>query len=360
MGDALWKSIVPVMQNRLYALREEAMRCAVAPLELVVEPKSGLVHNAKFDPCLLAYTEKYNNEQSLSPMFAHHMESVATIIGGHLKAGDRVIEIGCGKGAFLRMLRKSGIDATGLDPAYEGDDPFIQKRVFEVDSGMEADFLVLRHVLEHIPNPNRFLRDIALANRHRGCIFIEVPDLSWIIKHRACYDIFYEHCNYFTASSLSAQFERVIEGADFFGGQYLWVIADLESVAERPASNRPAPDLSPLREELTELISRLSPFNKRFVWGAGAKGVTLAYLLSHTTAPIDYLIDINPRKQGCFSPVSGTPIISPDAARALFREGDVVLIMNPNYRSEIQSAIPFGVSTIIAADEETNARHLSN
>jgi 2-polyprenyl-3-methyl-5-hydroxy-6-metoxy-1,4-benzoquinol methylase len=215
--DLLWKSDVPVMQNRLYTSREDAMRAAVAPLELVFEPQSGLVYNARFDPNLLEYSEGYNNEQSLSPTFVGHMESVAGIIQRYLEPFERVVEIGCGKGAFLRMLRSNGILAVGLDPAYEGDEPYIQKRVFEPDAGMDADFVVLRHVLEHIPNPSRFLQQIAKVNRRRGRIFIEVPDLSWIIEHRAFYDLFYEHCNYFTASSLAAQFERVLDAGTFLG-----------------------------------------------------------------------------------------------------------------------------------------------
>lgn len=78
--------------------------------------------------------------------------------------GKKIIEIGCGKGYFLEMLRKNGFDVTGFDPAYEGDNPYIVKDYYSDQySHLNADLIILRHTLEHIDDPLKFLHSIATA-----------------------------------------------------------------------------------------------------------------------------------------------------------------------------------------------------
>jgi hypothetical protein len=52
---------------------------------------------------------------------------------------------------------------------------------------------------------------------------------------------------------------------------------------------------------------------------------------------IDCVIDVNPRKQGCFIPGTGHPIVAP----ADLRDRDIrtAVLMNPNYRGENESLL---------------------
>ena len=69
------------------------------------------------------------------------------------------------------------------------------------------------------------------------------------------------------------------------------------------------------------------------LWGAGAKGATFALLVDPEHREVDCVIDVNPRKQGGFIPLTGHPIVSPnDAAQ---REVATIFVMNPNYRDEV-------------------------
>ncbi len=52
---------------------------------------------------------------------------------------------------------------------------------------------------------------------------------------------------------------------------------------------------------------------------------------------MDAAIDLNPAKQGCFMPVSATPIVSPEAA--LERGVRSIVVMNPNYLGEIRTRL---------------------
>jgi SAM-dependent methyltransferase len=173
---------LPVYQNKMFATAEAARRCPRGDLLLVQDGRTGLVHNASFDPELVSYDETYQNEQSLSPAFRKHLDAVLELLDRHF-AGARIMEVGCGKGAFLELLRERGHDAIGIDPAYEGDAGHIVRARFEPGIGIRTDAIVMRHTLEHIANPLAFLQGVREANGGSGKIYIEVPCLDWILDH---------------------------------------------------------------------------------------------------------------------------------------------------------------------------------
>jgi SAM-dependent methyltransferase len=337
--DAIWiLDRVPVLQNRVYDSKAAAKRCAMGSVRLVQDLSTGLVHNCAFDPDLIVYDDHYQNEQAHSPAFREHLEHMAAKVLGVAGRRAKLVEVGCGKGFFLRELQRAGADIRGFDPAYEGDDLSVEKRLFDGECEIRADVVILRHTLEHVQRPHEFLRQIAEANGGQGRIVIEVPCFDWIVDNRAFYDVFYEHCNYFTIDSLTASFGDADAG-HCFGGQYLYVVADL-------ATLRPAPvyhgarygRLAELDELLARLVERVGPNQKNIVWGAGAKGVTFAWWIALKNRQLDYVVDINPKKQGRYLAGSGVQVISPAQAEAQVEPGDLVFIMNPAYSREIRSS----------------------
>lgn len=132
-------------------------------------------------------------------------------------------------------LAELGYTVHGYDPAYEGTDPRIVKEYYSRDTVAQqsfgkADLIILRHVLEHISHPLPFLLSIAEANDYQGLLYIEVPDFRWIVAKNAFYDVFFEHCNYFTLPALRCLFSDVLDAGTFFGDQYCYVIARLDSL----------------------------------------------------------------------------------------------------------------------------------
>ena len=112
-----------------------------------------------------------------------------------------------GKGFFLNLLLDKGVDITGVDPTYEGDSERIIKDYYsDKYANLDAELIVLRHTLEHIPKPLEFIQMIAKANKYRGKIYIEIPTFDWIVANNSIEDIFYEHCNYFTADTVKLLF----------------------------------------------------------------------------------------------------------------------------------------------------------
>lgn len=56
-----------------------------------------------------------------------------------------------------------------------------------------------------------------------------------------------------------------------------------------------------------------------------------------TQDQIEYVVDINPRKRGRYVPGTGQQIVPPEFLRDY--QPDVVIVMNPIYKSEIQQLI---------------------
>ena len=325
---------LPVFQNRMYDTLSEAKLCPKGEMVLVENLETGLSYNAAFNPQLMKYDEHYQNEQAVSPLFRKHLDSVAVIVEQTI-GKESIIEIGCGKGFFLEMLGAKGFDVTGFDPTYEGSNPRVIKKYFTPELGIQANGLVLRHVLEHIQDPVAFLSRLRQANGGSGKIYIEVPCFDWICEHRAWFDIFYEHVNYFRLSDFYRMFGLIHKCGRLFGDQYLYVVAELSSLKipkldPNDRVNFPEDFLQSLGDKIKKTEER-----QYAIWGGSSKGVIFALLKERVGQPVNMVIDINPAKQGKYLPATGLFVYSPDQALTTLPGNAIILVMNANYLEEI-------------------------
>ncbi|KJZ33828.1 MULTISPECIES: class I SAM-dependent methyltransferase [Pseudomonas] len=328
---------LPVLQNRTFADPASARASASADMLLVQDEKSGLIFNQAFNANKLSYDADYQNEQAHSGQFQKHLNDVEGIIARHFK-GQELIEVGCGKGYFLELLKGLGYAITGIDPAYEGSNADVIKAPFTRGLGLAADAIVLRHVLEHIQDPVSFLAEIADANQG-GQIYIEVPCFDWILEHKAWFDLFYEHVNYFRLDDLRRMFGTVHEAGHLFGGQYLYIVADLATLRltpEQPVPRLDLPDGFTASLERAVHIVQGAPQQGSAIWGASSKGVIYSLFLQRAGVAVDRVVDINPAKQGRYLPLSGARVSSPQEAMDALPEGANLFVMNSNYLEEIK------------------------
>jgi hypothetical protein len=341
VSECIYRQLrLPALQNVSYASRTAAREATLADVELVQDARSGLVYNRCFDTALLVYDDAYQNEQAGSALFRRHLASVLSIVGRHVGSLARIVEIGCGKGYFLDMMQDAGLGPTGFDPAYEGTNPRVQKREFAPDDAAACDLIILRHVLEHIPAPFDFLAALAARSAPGTRIYVEVPCFDWIVAHRAFYDIFFEHCNYFTLNVLRRTFGSVRETGHLFGDQYLYVVADLDSFRMPLAYDGPRYKSLDFLDAVNAALQRSPAGHPPIIWGAGAKGMTLSNILYRRGASPAGLVDINPAKQSRFVGMSALPIYAPRDAMSLIEDGHEVYVMNPNYLDEILALFP--------------------
>jgi SAM-dependent methyltransferase len=369
---------VPVHQNQLCASAYEAREVVVGDLHICHCPNCDFVWNAAFDCSLLSYHHAYDNTQTCSPRFTKHLESlVALLVDDRGLRARRIVEVGCGNGEFLRRLviADEGNSGTGYDPSYRGPPQDVDGRLvfersfFGADQASgSADVVVSRHVIEHVDEPLTILelmrRAIVSASDPR--LFLETPNVAWILQRRVVWDFFYEQCSYFTPHSIKVAADIVgleVVGVDLvFGGQYLWAQARPTQPGRSTVALPPATGLGPAVEEferaerqlwerLADQLAELAADGPVAVWGAGAKGVTFANQLDPAAGMLSCVIDLNPAKQGGFLPGTGHPILSPQAAE---EQGiATAILLNPNYEQEIRDMLASTQSSIklVQADE---------
>lgn len=355
----LTREQTPVHQNLLVGTQDDAHTVTRGDLRMVVCDACGFVFNEAFDPALLEYGKDYDNTQRHSPFFGEYMEELGRyLLNEEGVRGMRVVEVGCGKGDFLRLLvgdPEVGNTGHGFDPSYVGPDVELDGRLrfdrYFYDAtcaGIPADVVISRHVIEHTPRPLDMLRAIrqALSGAGRPRVYFETPCVQWILAGQVVWDVFYEHCSLFSPASARTAFERVgfvvRRIRHVFGGQYLWIEAEVgEDGAEVSYEPGELPALAArfgnaerrLWDRLIGQITALKAEGKVALWGAGAKGTTCANVVDPTRELIDCVVDINPNKQGRFVPGTGHPIVDPSALAT--RDVTSAILMNPNYRKEI-------------------------
>ncbi len=352
---------VPVNQNTLFADERAARAVVRGDLRMTVCETCGFVFNAAFDESKLAYDQDYDNNQICSPVFHEYVDGLVSYLLDEKGLRDRrIVEVGCGKGYFLEKLiaADAGNRGIGFDPTYlgnlsdHGGRLHFEKRFYdEAAQDVTADAVICRHVIEHVPDPLAMMIAVRRAlekNRHAQ-VFFETPCAEWILRNRAVWDFFYEHCSLFTADSLVALFTRagfeVTSIQHRFEGQYLWIEArpGSESITSVDASGIVALSAEYAAEErqriaaLRERVDALRAGGGVAIWGAGAKGVTFAHLIDAARERVECVVDLNPRKQLHFVPGTAHPIV--DFHELPARGVRSALVMNPNYLDENRAFI---------------------
>lgn len=360
---------VPTLQNVTLPDRYSAQGFSRGVLTMVQCGGCGFVWNAAFDPQRISYDGGYNNDVSASGFYQAHLCEMADRILAAVPSGEDIhyVEIGCGEGDFLRLLheRSEGRvkSAVGFDPSCTTDEPlpegvvihrsfFTPEEVSKIPA--EANIICSRHTIEHVSDVQGFAANLAAAMAPGRKLFVETPDVDWILRHGAFQDFFYEHCALYNPLSirmLLAAHGLQARVMPVYDEQYMWIEATPRDaaaliVAKEGGEREDAAVLGEryllqrngLLDSWTEFLSARHVAGGIAVWGAASKGVTFCLLMNaRADGLIDLGIDLNPAKQGCFMPVSATPIVDP--ATAMAQGVATVVIMNPNYEAEIRAQI---------------------
>lgn len=345
---------VPVHQNLPFADPHAAQEIARGDLILGVCQNCWFIFNQEFDINKLSYGSDYDNNQNCSAAFTSHLDSlVSSLVEKKNVRNSTIVEVGCGQGEFIKKLVEPtewGNRGYGFDPSYVGTASALdgrlnfQQRYYDADcADITADVVVCRHVIEHVPDPLKILETVgqALAGSSNARVFFETPCVEWILRNQVIWDFFYEHCSYFTASSLRYAFELAgfqVDRVDhIFGGQYLWLEATYTGQRQSKVVDQSvfllAKDFQQHSDRLQkEWRDKIQSLGRVALWGAGAKGVTLANLVDPRQNLIDSIIDLNPNKQGKYIPGTGHPIINYHQIKE--RGLTHAILMNPNYYDE--------------------------
>ncbi len=356
---------VPVNSCLLLDSLDEARSFPRGRLDLGFCDNCGFIGNLALDPALVEYSTRYEETQGFSARFREFAATLARRwVDTYDLTGKTVLEIGCGKGEFLIDLIEAGAGrGVGIDPSCvpeRREGPATERITWIQDfygpryADIQAEAIVCRHTLEHIPHVGRFMRLVreVVGDRTETAILFEVPDVVRVLRETAFWDVYYEHCSYFSPGSLARLFRatgfEVVDLRRDYDDQYI--------VIEARPGPVPAPGQAlPIEEDPAELRRDAEQFaysyaakveawrrelgrvhgdgGRAVIWGAGSKGV--AYLTSLDVCDeIEFAVDINPFKHGMYLAGTGHRIVPPEFL-ATYRP-DLVIAMNAIYRDEIR------------------------
>lgn len=372
---------IPVHSVRLLRSREEALNLQTGKMDLAHCASCGFICNLSYDPDLQDYSAEYESTQAYSATFNRFAHRLAQQLIDRYDLHDKnIIEIGCGQGEFISLLCELGQNrGIGFDPAYDparsavrnnGRVTIIPDYYSEEYAGYKADFICCKMTLEHIRDVADFVGTVrrAVGSQKDTTVFFQVPDAARVLAETAFWDIYYEHCSYFTLGSLarlfrSQRFEVMNLWRDY-GDQYIMIDA-------RPA-DEVTPPLLGQEDDLLETQERVLAFSqaipielarwkkivqdahqggqKVVLWGSGSKGVAFLTTLN-LCDEIEYTVDINPNKHDTYMAGTGQRVVSPDFLKSY--QPDLVILMNPLYQEEISGMLSDrGISSRIISTGE--------
>lgn len=393
-------SDIPVQSTLLLRERTTAVSFPTGDMSLNWCQSCGLAFNASFDPARVDYSTGYEDTQTASATFTSFATNLAKDwIKRHELRGRHLVEIGCGKGDFLRLICEHGeCTGAGYDPAYvsrgasEVSGLEFHARNFELeDVPIAADFVICRHTLEHVGPVADFLGLMrkACGNSDTIRMGFEVPDLRRILIEGAFWDIYYEHAAYFTAGSLARAFLHagfnILNLERVYGEQYL-VIEVAPAHSQSLVDQASLPPIAQDTEETAALIghfrrtgiAQIEAWRERFaqwrdsglsvaLWGSGSKAVafltTIAGAASASgkmagsdalSSVVVCVADINPARTGYYMPGCAMPIVAPESLKSF--QPDIVIVMNSIYLDEITRDLQaMNLTSLVLTLDDTSA-----
>jgi SAM-dependent methyltransferase len=301
-----------------------------------------------------------------TPPVEQRFEDAALLLKQFIPATDsRILEIGCGFGQQLWVLRKHGFtNLSGADPspgcaraAHEFYQiPVTANTVFTVPAtDPPYDFLILSGVMEHIRDLNHTVERFHELLSPQGYVYLEVPDASRLepAMDAPFQEFSVEHINYFSPTSLN----NLMTTRGFSVLAWGRAIRPLHEVACRTAygiykrSEGPPQlvkdtDTEPgltayvqgcreLDGDLRGIIRSSLPRSGRvLVWGVGAHTLRLLATGGLEIDWVEAFIDSNSKYQS--RKLRGVPVISPAEARL---RPEPILISSRGYQREIHDQI---------------------
>ena len=149
-----------------------------------------------------------------------------SLLLGEVRAGERVLDLGCGAGRFVAALRDAGAEAVGVELAEAAlgrarrNAPGADLRLVEPDGSLpldhaSVDLVWCSEVLEHVADTAYLLLEVRRVLRPGGRVLVTVPyhgrikgALIALARFDAHFDPLGQHLRFYTRSSLTATLQR--------------------------------------------------------------------------------------------------------------------------------------------------------
>ena len=360
------------------------------PLRAMTCEKCALVQLSEAIPKEKLFPSSYTYFSSYSSTWLEHSKSYAEKIISllQLNQNDLVVEIASNDGYLLQYFANSSIKVLGIEPASGVAKIAIAKGIptlinyfgestaVELTQGQKPKLMIGNNVLAHVPDIHDFIKGFSLLIADEGLITFEFPHLLNLIKKTQFDTIYHEHYSYLSVTALLPIFAqhglRIINVEKLLthGGSLRifvaknissWIVHESVRATIAEESQYDPRDLriyETLQRKvegikhnlLSELIKCKKDGKRISAYGAAAKGVTLLNYCGVSNDLIDYVVDLNPNKQGKFLPGSQIPIVGINVFD--MKIPDILLILPWNLsieiKSQLSSYLKSGMKTIRA------------
>lgn len=278
-------------------------------------------------------------------MFSYRKKQFQSWVAHYKLSGKKILEIGCGKGFFMRAMEQTGVIVYGLehnkDAVNAGNEEgrkiirgFIENEQYQIPGAPYDGFYCIQF-LEHIPKPANFLRGIANNLVDGGIGILEVPNFEKALEKAEYAEFIQDHLLYFTKNSLCNLLER--NGFEVLYSESIMQDIILSLIVRKrvPYSAKEFKDTLDKRKLSMRrfLEIRVKQKKKIAVWGASHISLTEISLLDMKDK-ISCILDSAEFKQNKYAPVTHIPILSP----TYLEKGEIqtVIIMAGVYSQEVK------------------------
>lgn len=378
----------PVYHQR-FAVEDDGRR--IAGYDVVVCRPCGAVYadGIPSQKVLDAYyhdSSKYEFLEDRGEPPAWLTRSHANLVAGltqHLPGHDTVIvDVGCGNGDVLGMLKKAGYrHLLGVDPAPQSAEAAARLHQVRVLRGgafslppeaRDAGCAILSAVLEHLRDVSLGLRVVSEALAPRGLLYVEVPDLERFAEHAVTpfQQFSVEHINYFTTASLSnAALQEGLAPVENWratrstGATLEPTICAVFQRSGEPVKPSARDDTGEVElRRYVEVCARLEASLARridtlvaaqtpvILWGVGTHTLHLLETTALSQAHIVAMVDVNPRLHGLR--VAGHAVVGPEEITA---RDEAILVCSPGHQDAIAAMARnhYGMSNEVIVLQQT-------
>ncbi len=260
----------------------------------------------------------------------------------------KILEIGCGEGDYLEIMKKAGGRVYGIENSgksaracrprglnvHKG---FVRDRNYRIKNAPFDGFFIM-NFLEHIPGARELLLGVSANLKKGGIGIVEVPNFGMMAEKKLYAEIISDHIFYFTADTLKNLLN--ISGFIVLECEPAWndyIISAVVKKADHPGVSEAGIYMEKLKKEVNKYIDKLREKNKKAaIWGAGHQAFTVMSVCGPGNR-IEYVVDSAPFKQGKFTPATHIPIVPPETLEK--SPVDVVIVMAGGYSGEVAGII---------------------
>jgi len=336
---------ISTSSNTIYSIQFPVNPCfALAPYQdIALCDKCGALYAScsstqeDYDNYYQSLSKYITYDKSNSPIEVSRFKLTLEDLRPFIPRGRSILDIGCGSGGLLKLLKSeghdllSGFDACDLKP--QGDFCFYRSELKNLGDSITGTFplIISTGVLEHVHDLAQLLKQVLAILDDDGYFYVQVPDAAAYQDNVVSpfQDFNLEHINHFTALSLGNLLTRL--GFEMIKSHTLLLpespgynMPVLSAVAIK--SKHTCQFLSPIKDiEIVEKIQRyiekseqlLEKFEDKisknlrghkqcYIWGAGQLSLKLCQMEVFNSTPILAFID----RSSSLVAINGTTIIS--------------------------------------------------